>query len=558
MNRQRGQVLPLFALMLVALFGIAGLAVDVSSGYSARQGYRTASDAAALAGAQNLQTGATRAVGAPDRKNARTDALESLKNAFGAQGTSGAACNPNDDVVQINNCQLKGTPIFVSIKTPSPTCAQVATCNPNHAVQVTVSNPTFQLSFSRVLGVDHWNVATTSVAGLGFSASYALVTLRPPSADSVPGVRDIEINGGTQVVVHQGDVGSNANMIYGGAGSGSRLIVDAPDYAMYYYDPFHGPLWTPPSPPDPPGTKIGNLILDPGYIIPSSAGGTPYASKAAALDGTLSMPSAACQSIVNTYLSGDPGYDVVVDNGGGGGSKSVIPKVAGGAIDWSHVFCYKPGVYSFSLTDNNSDLSILEPGLYVFNQGIGGSGSGGINGSLVGGYQAGSQGVALEFPRDEQFKGRNAVMVSLNAGTKLGSPSGTEATAAHDYSTPFNLVETNTNPRLLMTLMVQRDSKCTPVLPFPSACDNTEENQNDAIDLSGGSALYLAGVQFGPSDNMKIAGNTSSGGYVGQIVAWTVFYTGGSTIRQDGPTGPHLGILRLDAACTAPGTPCNP
>ena len=104
----------------------------------------------------------------------------------------------------------------------------------------------------------------------------------------------------------------------------------------------------------------------------------------------------------------------------------------------------------------------------------------------------------------------------------------------------------------------QRDTRCTPVWPFPSACDNTAENQNDAIDLSGGSALYLAGVQYGPSDNMKIAGNTSSGGYVGQIIAWTVFYTGGSTIRQDGPNGPDLGILRLDAACTAPGTACNP
>ena len=542
---QRGQVLPLFALMLVALFAMAGLAIDVSSGYSARQAYRTASDAAALAGAQNLQTVGTRSVTSTDQTHARADALASLVQAFNASGTSGT-CDP---AANIDPCDLQGTPFRISIKTPSPTCAQVATCNPAHAVQVTVSNPTFQLSFSRVLGIDHWNVATTSVAGLGFGASYALVTLRPPSADSVPGVRDIEINGGTRVTINQGDVGSNANMIY--AGSGSRLIVDSPDYRMDYYDPFHGPLWTPPSPASPAGNKIGSLIQDPGYFIPLETGGTHYASRAAALDGAASSPSAACQAIVNTYLSGDPGYDVLV------GTKSVIPKLGTGAIDWSHVFCYRPGVYDFSLTDNNSDLSVLEPGLYFFKQGIGGTGSGGLNGSLIGGYQAGSQGVALVFPRDEQFKGRNATMISLNAGTKLGSGSGTEATAAHDYASPFGLVETNTNPKLLMTLIVQRDTRCTPVWPFPSACDNTAENQYEAIDLSGGSALYLAGVQYGPSDNMKIAGNTSSGGYVGQIIAWTVFYTGGSTIRQDGPNGPDLGILRLDAACTAPGTACN-
>ena len=76
------------------------------------------------------------------------------------------------------------------------------------------------------------------------------------------------------------------------------------------------------------------------------------------------------------------------------------------------------------------------------------------------------------------------------------------------------------------------------------------------MDLSGGSAIYLAGVQYGATDNMSIAGNSTSGGYIGQIVAWTVFYTGGSEIRQEGPSGPQPGILRLDASCTAPGTPC--
>ena len=75
---QRGQVLPLFALMLVALFAMAGLAIDVSSGYSARQAYRTASDAAALAGAQNLQTVGTRSVTSTDQTHARADALASL------------------------------------------------------------------------------------------------------------------------------------------------------------------------------------------------------------------------------------------------------------------------------------------------------------------------------------------------------------------------------------------------------------------------------------------------------------------------------------------------
>ena len=81
---------------------------------------------------------------------------------------------------------------------------------------------------------------------------------------------------------------------------------------------------------------------------------------------------------------------------------------------------------------------------------------------------------------------------------------------------------------------------------------------NKAIDLSGGSGIYLAGVQFAVSDGISIAGNSSSGGYVGQIIAWTVLYTGGSVITQEGPGGPNIGILRLDAACTVPGVACSP
>ena len=47
-NRRRGQILPIFALTLVALFAMAALAIDVSAVYSARQAYRTFADAASL------------------------------------------------------------------------------------------------------------------------------------------------------------------------------------------------------------------------------------------------------------------------------------------------------------------------------------------------------------------------------------------------------------------------------------------------------------------------------------------------------------------------------
>jgi hypothetical protein len=146
--------------------------------------------------------------------------------------------------------------------------------------------------------------------------------------------------------------------------------------------------------------------------------------------------------------------------------------------------------------------------------------------------------------------------VALNAGTRYLNTSGVEATAARDYS--GSLIQTNTTPPKLMTLIVPPDSRCPVVFPYPASCSNAVENTNISIDLSGGSGLYLAGVQYAPSDNVTIAGNTTTGGYVGQVWAWTLRYTGGSVINQEGSPSAEPGTIRLDAACTAPGTPCVP
>jgi hypothetical protein len=396
-----------------------------------------------------------------------------------------------------------------------------------------VNNPDFQLTFARVLGFGRFNVGSTSVAGLNFAHSYALMTLRPPTGTgALPDVRDIEINGGTHVIINRGDVGSNANMIY--SGSGSRLFLDS-DYGMYYYDPFNAPLWS--SPPNPPAKpRLTSLITDPGYAIPLPAGGLP-----GAMDTASNCATAAAAVFSNPQYAPS------------------VPVTGLGVPDMTQIQCYKPGIYATQVTINNGNLGILQPGLYFFNGGLN------AQGSIIGGFKPNSPGVALVFPETQgtMFKNRTGgggssvqQVVALNAGSKYLNPSGAEALAALDYS--GNPIQTNTTPALLMTVIVQRDSNCTPTLPLPAGCDNHEENLNKAIDLSGGSGIYLAGVQFAVSDGISIAGNSSSGGYVGQIIAWTVLYTGGSVITQEGPGGPNIGILRLDAACTVPGVACSP
>lgn len=53
-RRRSGQVLPLLAIMLVAVFGVVGLAVDAGLGFAHEREHHNAADAAALAGAWSL------------------------------------------------------------------------------------------------------------------------------------------------------------------------------------------------------------------------------------------------------------------------------------------------------------------------------------------------------------------------------------------------------------------------------------------------------------------------------------------------------------------------
>jgi hypothetical protein len=566
--RQRGQVLPLFALMLVALFAIAGLAIDVSSGYSTRQAYRTAADAASLAGAQNLQVAGSRAVTATERTKARTDALASLKQAFNSTATGVGACDPTTQIVE---CELLGTPLRVSIKTPSPTCVR---CDLDHSVQVTVRNPTFQLSFARVLGINQWNVGSTSVAGLVYSKSYAVVTLRPPKdSGSTFLVNDITLNGnGTVVNVHQGDVGSNANMTY--SGTGTVLNIDS-GYGMYYFDPYFAPRWytSPPIPPAQIVQQIPTLIADPLYRYPEmrgSLGSSPCATGPADCAPTFD------DARTSQYLT-LPAVERADEVGSE--CEAELAKVDPTVYTWissyapDDVYCFEPGIYQSGSGAKNAKIAIgtgevglLKPGAYYLKSGldVGGNGS-----RLLGGYVGGQPGVALMFDECNNtaciFRGNSADTIALNAGSKFprGTP-GTAATAAIDWDN--QLVETSgpssPSPAILLTLLVIKDPTCyVPVPPQllqePAGCDPGAPT-NFTINIAGGGQLDLEGVQYMPTDNVAISGSSDGNGTIGQIISWTLTYSGGTTLNQEGAGTQGPGTLRLDAACTAPGTPCNP
>ena len=568
----RGQVVPLFALFLVVLLGFSALAIDVSGAYSARRTYRSIADAAALAGAQDLQIPGTRTVSALERRTARQRALDSVRSQLGNTGALPAACTPGSPAYDIDitdACVLPGTTYHVSIRAGvyAGQAQPIAcvNCDPARSVQVGLRNAAYQLTFARVLGQSTWNVGIVSVAGLGFARSYAVVTLRPPKATgSTFSVNDIVLSGtNTTVYIRNGDVGSNANMDY--AGLNAVMSIDS-GYGMYYFDPYFAPQWysSPPMPPNQIVQRIPELIEDPNYRYPDMTGAplfddaraSNYAAEAA-VDRADTDPACLtdAQSIDPTRYTFMTAMLLTPDR----------------------IYCYNPGIYQSGTGSRNAqiavgtgDLAILRPGAYYLKSGLD------VGGRLVGGWSPGAPGVALMFDESGPgncsqcvFSGNNALTIALNAGTKFprGTP-GTGATAAIDWS--GTAVQTSgpfsPTPPVLMTILVRKDTNgpggtqacVVPTsAPFiePSGC---QDGKNQTINIAGGGQLDLEGVQYAPTDNAAISGSSDGNGTVGQIISWTLSYSGGTTLNQEGSGAQGPGILRLDAACTAPGTACNP
>lgn len=549
---EAGQILPLVALFIVVLFGMAALAIDVSRAYADLRFYRAAADAASLAGAQDLQVPNSRMVSFDNYTKARSDALRSLEAQLGG---SGSACGPSS--ANIVNCSLAGTPYVISIKAnPSPSCS--ATCDPYRAVQVTVTHPNYGLTFARVLGSNEWDVGTTSVAGLGFGKSYTIITLRPPKkSGSTFIINDIAIDGGSVVTVKNGDVGTNSNMEY--SGTGSMMVLD-PGYNMYYYPgtPPAGPQWG----SSPVGNILTDLIQDPLYQYPAMSGSLGLAASHT-FDDARTSQFATLPNVGRADVDSDCAAEA---------AKVDTARYAFMSTQTADtIYCYEPGIYqsgtgakNATITVGTGEVALLKPGAYYLKSGLD------VSGRILGGYWADHPGVALMFDETGPgncsgcvFNGNNALTIALNAGTRFPPTfaGGSPATAAIDWNN--QPVQTSgpesPTPPLLMTLLVKKDPNCVvPTAPpflEPSACN---ANKNKTLNMAGGGSLALEGVQYAPTDNVEIHGGSTGDGRVGQIISWTLFYSGGTHINQQGPSTVGNGIIRLDSACSGPAEPCNP
>jgi Flp pilus assembly protein TadG len=527
-DRSRGQVVVLTALMMVVLVGMMGLAIDVSSAFYEQRVERSVADASSLAGAQDLQQQGSRILPTPaEQANARSHAMDVLVAMFHATSKPATGTAPLSPCITVTGCALPGTPYTVAIRTPSPSCVDCASA-PELAVQVTIGRP-FGLTFARVLGQSQWSVTASSVAAILHPRRYGMVTLRPPKPrTSNPSVdtneKDLTLNGGSGVTVLDGDIGSNTTAY---AANNGAIVLD-PGFKIFHYDAYE--LWTPP----PPGVQISTLINDPNYAIPQRIlgfGGTPsYPTPA---DGLDTAGCAAQQALV------PPAYKI----------RDGTPIYT---LPATKVLCYKPGIYeggnNNALTNSDHGTAVLlEPGVYYFDGGLSNTST------IIGGYQGGQPGVALVFQECNnqcQMTANSSDLLALNFGDGPPFGTGSRATAADG---PQGLVQTSGPEPTLMTLMVVRDNNCRVVQPYPNSCNDAG---NNTLKLPGGGAMFVAGVQYAPSDNVKVAGNAAGTGTVGEIIAWTIEYDSGF-LNQESAASNDTGVLRLDRACS-PGEICNP
>jgi hypothetical protein len=537
----RGQILVLFVLLLVGFLGMAALAIDVSGVFSELRFERGTADAAALAGASDVYRQGSNTVGAPEYRNARGHAMQNLMDALDPSYVAGnplptcaGVSAPYD--ADIVNCQIAGTPYYVTIKAPAPSCA-AGGCDAVRSVQVTVRNPRHGLAFARIFGQEQWNLAVTSVAERNRGTNYSFVTLRPPkpSRRSDPSCApncdanddDIGLDGsGTTLTVH-GDMGTNTNMILT---NGATVSLPDTGAVVDRYDAYKGWLGLPND------RQIAQPVPDPMYAIPTTS--TTVHSSAA----TAEMSIAECQAEVGKVpasYNGPGGLNVDVDSAG----------VTAGAIK-----CFKPGrymAYDPGVQTAAVKTLIFSPGVYFFDAGL----HPGNNMQVIGGYEPGMPGVAFVFQAKCtpgcEFTGNALDKLVLNAGATYPSTTGTTATAAVNWD--GTVVQTTGRTPFPMTLIVQKNPACFVALTDP--CD-VNPSQWRQLTLPGGSNSFVYYVQYAPTDNVFITGGSGSDGYLGQIWAWTVKYTGGTRITLIGASDPEPGVLRIATPCS-PGTACT-
>jgi hypothetical protein len=519
-ERSRGQTLTVFAIFLVVLLGATALAVDYGSWLKARRDYQNVVDAAALQGSVLLE----RPVTVAKQINARRATWQSLNDQLGL-GLSNATL----DGFAASNTAV-GTPesaggyqLWVStppLGGPGSYGGNYAGSNRVVFAWVDRENSAF---FSRILGIGDQRISAWATSG-SFPNRFAVITLRKNGQPTNGNPTDLDVNGGTVLNVFDGDVGGNWGLSVNGVGSAIVMHSSTGDsYGVYMTEnvPTGGNGWTPTQVRTPGGTPIPVQyhaeVADPQYPAPcltyavaptASCLEDRTATWGSAHSATTNRVGETCPATGLDVLPAGRYHDIRVPNGKCLVLDPSLSPVAG----------KQNGIYYFT---GNVDLN---------------------NSALVIG-----DGVTLIFQWSSsinKFNMNAGASISLNSGNATNNP--LAANCNPDCKFGGWAVKAGGGGTLTWTTGLA-PTHSAPSDPFErgmavyvcrssASCGTGGGPSTDILQMNAGSGIDYRGLIYAPFDNVKLAGQLAHDD-IGQLVAWTAMFTGGTAINQtfDGP-----------------------
>ncbi len=504
----RGQVLVMVGLAMTVFVAVVGLAVDYGVWLTSQRLLRNAADAAAQAGVSEL---AELPITAAKRDAATEHAMTYLNEQLGLGlvaleiPVAAAAAFQPDGFGSEDGTAYQGDD-RITLRTPvsaADSCTNRAWGQRSLTVRVDHQSPRF---FSAIFfgGTQSVDVCATSVIeGRG----YAVAVLKPNANIGSPQGPNITLMLSGQdsfIEVCGGDVGVNG--LFKAGAAPPNPIID-PAYIKFMQSNSAVPCTIDnenrmeatldnPSPDTweaaPPQIRTEGTLpatFDdvyvppehlPSYIQIPSWGGAQYSALVAAdaLTPGITMTDTTPGNGSCTPPAATPPY-----------GDSIAPgkyKLIQVGVDDKRWLC--PGVYHFVNKNGTEGLAF---------------GQGGI---------IGGQGVTLVFDNDSEVDVQSGAALLIN-----GPDAGGAQTDA-----PWMTGDARHNVPIAIYI---EPHACGPI---PSvSCTSSA-----VFSMASGAGLDVKGVIFGPTDEMKIAGNGDHNG-AGEIWAWTLDYKGQSTLRQD-------------------------
>lgn len=521
-RRDRGQTLVIFALFLVVLIGASAVTIDYGTWLKSRRDYQNVADAAVLAGSAFL----TRPVSGPKQADAREAAWKSIEDQLGLslnESTLAASDTPMG-APEVNG----GYRMWVSTPPLGGPAGYAGAYPGNNRVLyawIEKDNPAF---LSRILGFSSQTISAWATAGT-FPNRFAVITLRKNGDPTNGNPTDLDVNGGTKLNVFDGDVGGNWGLSVNGSTSAIVMHSSTGDaYGVYQTEnvPTGGNGWTPSqvrtSGGAPVAVQYHAEVADPAYPAPCL---------------TYGIGAGGC--LEDRAVSGFPPNASTVRSGDTCPYNTV-----------TNVDRLPAGHYTNISVPNNRCL-ILDPtylpvagkqnGIFYI------TGTLDINNSgLVIG-----DGVTLIFARGAALNMNAGATISLNSGNTTNNPLASTCGGvagggltncrfggwAARAGGPGNLSwTTGVSPTYSSPGDPYARGIAAYVCKSVASCDSGGSASTNILQMNSASGIDYRGLIYAPFDNVKLAGQTTHDD-IGQLVAWTAQFTGGTALNQtfDGP-----------------------